>query len=206
MNAASSPSTPTPRRRSSPISDCTPCSIADRNRRASSPPTASACASTRPWAWSPISSATKCWLLLRGVLAIGHTRYSTAGDSALLNAQPIMVQSNKGTIAIAHNGNLVNAQAIRAQAGGPGLDLPNQQRHGSAGAPDCALPRADPARCHRRRPAPRGRRVFAGHAQPRPYLRRPRSARISPAGHGPHPGFDQREKRHDRFCLRDLRF
>ena len=51
--------------------------------------------------------------LLRGILAIGHTRYSTAGDSALLNAQPIMVQSNKGAIAIAHNGNLVNAQAIR---------------------------------------------------------------------------------------------
>jgi amidophosphoribosyltransferase len=50
---------------------------------------------------------------LRCILAIGHTRYSTAGDSALLNAQPIMVQSNKGAIAIAHNGNLVNAQAIR---------------------------------------------------------------------------------------------
>ena len=33
---------------------------------------------------------------MRGVLAIGHTRYSTAGDSALLNAQPIMVQSNQG--------------------------------------------------------------------------------------------------------------
>src|SRR5215470_3249599 len=52
---------------------------------------------------------------LRGVLAIGHTRYSTAGDSALLNAQPIMVQSNKGAIAIAHNGNLVNAQTIRTR-------------------------------------------------------------------------------------------
>jgi amidophosphoribosyltransferase len=52
---------------------------------------------------------------IRGILAIGHTRYSTAGDSALLNAQPIMVQSNKGAIAIAHNGNLVNAQAIRAR-------------------------------------------------------------------------------------------
>jgi amidophosphoribosyltransferase len=52
---------------------------------------------------------------MRGILAIGHTRYSTAGDSALLNAQPIMVQSNKGAIAIAHNGNLVNAQAIRAK-------------------------------------------------------------------------------------------
>src|SRR6266481_512353 len=52
---------------------------------------------------------------VRGILAIGHTRYSTAGDSALLNAQPIMVQSNKGAIAIAHNGNLVNAQAIRTK-------------------------------------------------------------------------------------------
>jgi amidophosphoribosyltransferase len=57
---------------------------------------------------------------LRGVLAIGHTRYSTAGDSALLNVQPIMVQSNKGTIAIAHNGNLVNALAIRAKLEGQG--------------------------------------------------------------------------------------
>jgi amidophosphoribosyltransferase len=57
---------------------------------------------------------------LRGILAIGHTRYSTAGDSALLNAQPIMVQSNKGAIAIAHNGNLVNAQAMRAKLEGQG--------------------------------------------------------------------------------------
>ncbi|MBZ5570545.1 MAG: amidophosphoribosyltransferase [Acidobacteriia bacterium] len=52
---------------------------------------------------------------LRGSLAIGHTRYSTAGDSALLNAQPIMVQSNKGMMALAHNGNLVNAAEIRAR-------------------------------------------------------------------------------------------
>jgi amidophosphoribosyltransferase len=50
-----------------------------------------------------------------GTLAIGHTRYSTAGDSALLNAQPILVQSNKGSIALAHNGNLVNAQRVRAR-------------------------------------------------------------------------------------------
>src|SRR5215471_12126432 len=52
---------------------------------------------------------------LRGTLAIGHTRYSTTGDSALLNAQPIMVQSNKGMIALAHNGNLTNAGEIRAR-------------------------------------------------------------------------------------------
>jgi amidophosphoribosyltransferase len=50
-----------------------------------------------------------------GPLAIGHTRYSTTGDSALLNAQPIMVECNKGPIALAHNGNLVNAQHIRAR-------------------------------------------------------------------------------------------
>src|SRR5690349_6711496 len=52
---------------------------------------------------------------LPGNLAIGHTRYSTAGDSAVLNAQPIMVDCNKGMIAIAHNGNLVNANEIRSR-------------------------------------------------------------------------------------------
>src|ERR1700690_361023 len=57
---------------------------------------------------------------LRGTLAIGHTRYSTAGDSSLLNAQPIMVQSNKGVVALAHNGNLVNAQEIRSRLEGQG--------------------------------------------------------------------------------------
>lgn len=52
---------------------------------------------------------------IKGTLAIGHTRYSTAGDSSLLNAQPIMVQSNKGMMALAHNGNLVNALEIRSR-------------------------------------------------------------------------------------------
>jgi amidophosphoribosyltransferase len=52
---------------------------------------------------------------LPGNLAIAHTRYSTAGDSAVLNAQPIMVDCNKGMIAVAHNGNLVNAWEIRAR-------------------------------------------------------------------------------------------
>ena len=52
---------------------------------------------------------------IRGTLAIGHTRYSTAGDSALLNAQPILVESNKGSIGVAHNGNLVNAGDVRSR-------------------------------------------------------------------------------------------
>jgi len=51
------------------------------------------------------------WVLakLPGNLAIGHTRYSTAGDKALLNAQPIMIDCNKGKVALGHNGNLTNA-------------------------------------------------------------------------------------------------
>jgi len=52
---------------------------------------------------------------LPGSLAIGHTRYSTTGDSALLNAQPIRVNSTKGLIAIAHNGNLVHLGNLRTQ-------------------------------------------------------------------------------------------
>jgi len=50
---------------------------------------------------------------LKGPSAIGHTRYSTAGDKALLNAQPIMVDCGKGKIAVAHNGNLTNASEQR---------------------------------------------------------------------------------------------
>src|SRR5437667_2293189 len=50
-----------------------------------------------------------------GTAAIGHTRYSTAGDSSLHNAQPILVECNKGRIALAHNGNLVNAQFVRTK-------------------------------------------------------------------------------------------
>jgi amidophosphoribosyltransferase len=52
---------------------------------------------------------------LPGDMAIGHTRYSTTGDSALLNAQPIRVDSTKGLIAIAHNGNLVNLGNVRSR-------------------------------------------------------------------------------------------
>src|SRR5215470_6826505 len=50
---------------------------------------------------------------LPGAAAIGHTRYSTAGDKALLNAQPIMIDCNKGKVAIGHNGNLTNAAEWR---------------------------------------------------------------------------------------------
>jgi amidophosphoribosyltransferase len=50
---------------------------------------------------------------LPGYAAIGHTRYSTAGDSSALNAQPILTDCNKGHLALAHNGNLTNAREWR---------------------------------------------------------------------------------------------
>jgi len=52
---------------------------------------------------------------LPGQMAIGHTRYSTAGDTALLNAQPFSVVCNKGRVAVAHNGNLTNAAELRRE-------------------------------------------------------------------------------------------
>jgi amidophosphoribosyltransferase len=50
---------------------------------------------------------------LPGHLAIGHTRYSTAGESKLENAQPFLIDCAHGQIGVAHNGNLVNAQELR---------------------------------------------------------------------------------------------
>ena len=50
---------------------------------------------------------------LRGHIAIGHNRYSTTGGSQLQNAQPLVVNYREGKIAIGHNGNLVNALALR---------------------------------------------------------------------------------------------
>jgi amidophosphoribosyltransferase len=51
---------------------------------------------------------------LQGDVAIGHTRYSTAGSSVLANAQPILAAYREGPLALAHNGNLTNADALRS--------------------------------------------------------------------------------------------
>lgn len=52
---------------------------------------------------------------LKGNMAIGHNRYSTSGSSLLKNAQPCVINYAKGHLALAHNGNLVNAAAIRGE-------------------------------------------------------------------------------------------
>lgn len=50
---------------------------------------------------------------LHGGIAIGHVRYSTAGGSLVENAQPLVMRYSKGTLAIAHNGNLANTSDLR---------------------------------------------------------------------------------------------
>jgi len=52
---------------------------------------------------------------LKGDMALGHVRYSTTGSSLLVNAQPLKVQHSGKSLAVAHNGNLVNARRIRAE-------------------------------------------------------------------------------------------
>ena len=52
---------------------------------------------------------------LHGQLAIGHTRYSTTGGVGWANAQPIVQHGSARTVALGHNGNLVNASELRAE-------------------------------------------------------------------------------------------
>lgn len=52
---------------------------------------------------------------LKGYLAVGHVRYSTMGSSSLVNAQPLLIRYSRGSLAISHNGNLVNGREIRDQ-------------------------------------------------------------------------------------------
>ena len=52
---------------------------------------------------------------MKGDVAIGHTRYSTAGSSTIENAQPVLVRFRDGHIALAHNGNLTNATEMRRE-------------------------------------------------------------------------------------------
>src|SRR2546429_9790267 len=87
---------------------------------------------------------------LPGQLAVGHVRYSTMGSVRLENAQPLVVPSPWGPLALAHNGNLINAPQLRAELEAGGGKFPGATR--SAGtapftartsqpAPDNPIPR-----------------------------------------------------------------
>ncbi len=60
---------------------------------------------------------------LKGDYAIGHTRYSTTGSSLLRNAQPFMIETIHGPLALAHNGNLVNSAELRNELMQQGIGL-----------------------------------------------------------------------------------
>src|ERR671936_1310580 len=60
---------------------------------------------------------------LRGEIAIGHTRYSTTGGSQWANAQPLVHHGSARTIALGHNGNLVNAEGLRDELHEVGVPL-----------------------------------------------------------------------------------
>jgi len=60
---------------------------------------------------------------LQGHFAIGHTRYSTTGSSHARNAQPFVIDTRHGPVAVAHNGNLVNAAELRAELLERGIGL-----------------------------------------------------------------------------------
>lgn len=53
---------------------------------------------------------------LKGNIGVGHVRYSTAGSSTIENTQPLVLNYVKGTLALAHNGNLVNAPELPQRA------------------------------------------------------------------------------------------
>jgi amidophosphoribosyltransferase len=58
---------------------------------------------------------------LQGGISIGHTRYSTTGSSILCNAQPILVETRYGQIAVAHNGNIINTRQLRSELEAEGI-------------------------------------------------------------------------------------
>ena len=94
---------------------------------------------------------------LPGHAAIGHTRYSTTGASMLRNVQPLFADFAFGGLAIAHNGNLTNAHALRQRLVERGLAVPVDQRHRGDHPPDRAQPAPEHRRPGRRRAARRSR-------------------------------------------------
>ena len=72
---------------------------------------------------------------LPGRIAIGHVRYSTAGGSHIKNAQPIAVDYARGSLAVCHNGNLTNAEELRAELEARGSIFQSDTRHRGVRAP-----------------------------------------------------------------------
>jgi len=79
---------------------------------------------------------------LSGDIAIGHNRYSTRGSSRKANAQPLLVGKGSNAIAIAHNGNIVNAEHLQKELSDQGYTFQTSSSHPrkSAGKTGYAMP------------------------------------------------------------------
>ena len=121
---------------------------------------------------------------LRGNVACGHVRYSTTGETALRNVQPLYAELATGGFAVAHNGNISNAMRLRDDLVRARLDLPVDQRYR-----DDHPPRRDQQLPH---PLDKFidalKQVEGAYSlivmTPRGHDRLPRSARHPPAGDG----------------------
>ena len=100
---------------------------------------------------------------LRGDVAIGHTRYSTTGSTQWANAQPLIQRGRGRTVALGHNGNLVNATELREELAAEGVTLEHDLRHRADRGADRQRPGAARGRRRRRDGAAR-RRVLVRRA------------------------------------------
>ncbi len=128
---------------------------------------------------------------LPGRLAVGHVRYSTAGASKLVNAQPILIDCQHGQIALCHNGNLVNAAELREELSRDGAIFQTSS-DSEVILHLYAHSRARARRGRARRIAgAASRRLLAGARDGRPADCRPRPARLQAAGDRPPRGRDR---------------
>ena len=86
---------------------------------------------------------------LHGQMAVGHVRYSTTGSSAWENAQPVY-RSDRREVALAHNGNLINAVELHAELTDAGREVPRRPRTPRS-SPRCSPP-TRPTRSRTRSP------------------------------------------------------
>ena len=135
---------------------------------------------------------------LPGHIAIGHTRYSTAGESKLENAQPFLIDCAHGQIAVAPQRQPRQRARAARRAGPQRIDFSDEQRHGSHPAPLCTIEGGVGRRGAQRIHRPGPRRVLARPADQEPADRRARSSRV-PAARARPP-----RRRLDRL-LRDVR-
>ena len=118
---------------------------------------------------------------LTGHLAVGHVRYSTAGESRLANAQPIVIDSAHGQLALGHNGNLINAGEVHDALVREGAIF-QTSTDSEIVVHLFARSKADNVEIgHRGRDRPGSRRLLVRADDEGPHHRRPRPARVPAA-------------------------